>query len=131
MAGKESGGVVSGSMKLITTWAATLAAIVLAPLRFLTSDKALNGFFRQGVHELGNTFGQMSPDSNTVHPEPGGLWNPLQSDLAGDRKPFKHFYGSDHAIHTPGNRSHSSGIANDNRTYDPGQANEQDHGHEL
>jgi hypothetical protein len=126
-----SGGGMSGGLAIISFAAATLAMIVTWPLRVLTSDKALNGFFKQGLHELGNTFGQMSPDSNTVHPEPGGIWNPLQSDIAGDDKPFKHFYSSDHAIHSPGNRPPSPGeIARSNPTYDSGQSkgHEQDNG---
>jgi hypothetical protein len=132
MAGKQAGGALAGSMKILVTSAATLAAIVTWPLRLLTGDKALNGFFRQGIHELGNTFGQMSPDSNTVHTPPGGIWNPLQSDIAGDRKPYGYFYGSDHTVHPPGHRPlKPSEIARNDRPYDPGQHNEQDHGHEL
>ena len=44
---------------------ATMARWVTAPLRFLVNDRHCNAAFRQGIHELGNTFGQMLPDSNT------------------------------------------------------------------
>ncbi len=43
-----------------------MAWLVTAPLRFVANDRHLGAAFRQGVHELGNTFGQMLPDSNTT-----------------------------------------------------------------
>jgi hypothetical protein len=136
---KKTGDGVSGGLRIITYAAAALAEIIARPLRAIMRDGTLAAAWRQGLHELGNTFGQMSPDSNSVQ-EPGTIWNPTQGEIAADRKPYKHFYGSQHSLHTPGmgtghDRSNDasrspSEIAKDDRTYrPPGQSNEQ--GNEL
>jgi hypothetical protein len=85
---------------------------------------------RQGIHELGNTFGQMSPDSNTVN-EVGNIWSPTQGEIAASSKPSKNFYGMDHTIHSPGNRPvRPSEIGRNGGTYDPRQSpgKQQDNG---
>jgi hypothetical protein len=85
---------------------------------------------RQGIHELGNTFGQMSPDSNTVN-EVGNIWSPTQGEIAASSKPSKNFYGMDHTVHSPGNRPiRPSEIGKNGRTYDPRQSpgKQQDNG---
>ena len=61
-----------------------MAKLVTAPLRWIVNDRHLAAAFRQGVHELGNTFGQMLPDSQTTR-EVGNIWSPTQGEIAGNR----------------------------------------------
>jgi hypothetical protein len=126
MAKQKSGGVSDG-MGIIVFAATSLAMAITWPLRAMSRSEALGNWWRQGLHELGNTFGQMLPDSNTAHGSEN-IWSPKQSDMATDRKPYKHFYGSQHAVYTPGmgGPASPSEVAKNNRTYrPPDQSNEQ------
>jgi hypothetical protein len=51
----------------------------------LFRDGALAAAGRQGLKELGDAFGVMTPESIQVS-EPGAVWNPLYSDIAADRR---------------------------------------------
>jgi hypothetical protein len=106
---EQSGGGLLGGLKILTFVASTMARWVTAPLRFLVNDRHLAAAFRQGVHELGNTFGQMLPDSNTTR-EVGNIWSPTQGEIAGSR-PIR-----------------PSEIARSNRPYDPGLSKGKEHG---
>ena len=55
-------------------------------------DGTIAAFFRQGVKELGEAFGQMLPDSIQVS-EPGSVWNPLYSDIAADKRQMQELPG--------------------------------------
>ena len=88
----------------------TIAAVKDAVM----SDGYIAAAGRQGIHELGNAFGQMWPD-HIAEREPGAIFSPTQGEIAADRKEQP----------SPGE------IARDDRPYQPEQAggNEQEMGH--
>jgi hypothetical protein len=122
----------SGGLSIIVASAAAMAVIVTWPIRALLRDGTLAAAWRQGLKELGNTFGQMLPDSNTVQQEPGSVWSPTQGEIAASRNPSKTFYGMDHTIHSPRNRASGIGdVTRNAQTYDPGQSKGKEQGNGL